>query len=366
MAEQQEVPQIISKMYDFPGLNVNREKHMVYEKGKINTYPILHPTALVGIEIEVENIRDMVPVDFYWQYKEDGSLRNHGAEFASIPLRGRQVEFALDYLNTQMHMFNEPDFSNRTSVHVHLNVRDMTWDQIKVFTILYAMYERHFFHQAGTKRESSIFCVPLYKTHQLRHFMDNPDGSASQWHKYSAVNLGTIIGSESCSKFGTIEFRHMYGTLDTKLLISWINQILCLRQEMINTTLPDLLDKLKRTNTTSEYIVDYRRIFREYALPYSIMEQADFESCITATKRAVFSRDLYKYNTCLRPSVLFTYQDQKNTKPKLDKEKLITAWENAKVKAQLQPHNAGQWFVGNIGMPNLEDVQLQPAVPTEF
>lgn len=299
----------LSKLYEFTMLKVDKDKHMKYEQGRKATIPILHPSALVGIEIEVENIDSTVNTDYYWQYKEDGSLRNNGAEFASIPLRARQAEFALDFLNKALTEYNEPEFSNRTSVHVHLNVRDMTWEQIKVLVITYAMYERHFFHQVGTRRESSIFCVPLYKTQQLKYFMQNDVGSVKTWHKYNAINLGTILGSDSCLKFGTIEFRHLFGTMDTKFIVSWINQILCLRQEVQNTTLPALLEKLRRINTTSEYFADYKRIFGQFALPYSIMDKADFESCITATKRAIFAHELKKYHNCPRESVLYTYYE---------------------------------------------------------
>lgn len=310
MADTPEQVPTLSRLYEFAGLKVDKDKHMKYEQGRQATIPILHPSALVGIEIEVENIDSVANTDYYWQGKEDGSLRNNGAEFASIPLRARQAEFALDYLNKSLTEFNEPEFSNRTSVHVHLNVRDMTWDQIKVLVITYAMYERHFFHQAGTRRESSIFCVPLYKSHQLRNFLQNEVGSVKSWHKYNAINLGTILGSDSCSKFGTIEFRHLFGTMDTHFIVNWINQILCLRQEVLNITLPNLLEKLRRINTTSEYFADYKRIFGQYALPYFIMDKADFESCITATKRAVFAHELGKYSTCLRESVLRNYHER--------------------------------------------------------
>lgn len=317
MADIPEQVQTLSKLYEFAGLKVDKDKHMKYEQGKTATLPTLYPSALVGIEIEVENIDSIVNTDYYWQGKEDGSLRNHGAEFASIPLRVKQAEFALDFLNKSLTEFNKPEFSNRTSVHIHLNVRDMTWEQIKILVIIYAMYERHFFHQVGTRRESSIFCVPLYKTHQLKHFMQNEVGSVKAWHKYNAINLGTILGSDSCQKFGTIEFRHLFGTMDTKFIVNWINQILCLRQEVMNTTLPKLLEKLRRINTTSEYFADYKRIFGQYALPYSIMDKADFESCITATKRAIFAQELGKYHNCLRGSALRNYYDNIKTTKKV-------------------------------------------------
>lgn len=301
---------ILSKLHPFPTLKVESVKHRAFEqKNPIEKpLPILMPKALLGIEIEVENITSYTQLPYYWKSKEDGSLRNYGAEFVSIPLRAYQVEHALDHLNANINAFNKPDFSPRTSVHIHMNVRDMSWDQIKTLILLYAIFERHFFHIAGTKRETSVFCVPLYKTEALRQFDVIEIGM--QWHKYTAINLGTILGNGDVPNFGTIEFRHLYGTLDKNIIINWINNILCLRKAVINLPFEQLVAKIKDLNTSSEYYALYKETFGEYALT-DLMTKKDFEHCVTTTKKVLWGNH---WNWCLdfkRGSAYDTYVQKK-------------------------------------------------------
>ena len=198
----------LSKMYNFNALCVRKAHHQKFEEGQPQpATQMVSPTALIGIEIELENITNFVNLEYYWSHKDDGSLRNYGAEFVSIPLRGYQVPYALTYLNKAIHEYNKPDFSTRTSVHIHLNVRDMPEEQIKVLILLYALFERHFFNFAGTKRETSVFCVPLYRTQQLSGILNwSMEDLSQNWHKYSAINCGTVTGNNDVPRFGTIEF----------------------------------------------------------------------------------------------------------------------------------------------------------------
>ena len=289
----------ISDLYHYSNLAVEKAKHTKYEQtcGYIPKYKVYDENALVGIEIEVENMRKGCYPAFYWKSKEDNSLRNYGLEFTSIPLRMYQVEYALDHLEKCiLDQGNKPDFSPRTSVHIHVNVRDMCWEQIKNFILLYAIFERHFFNIAGTKRETSVFCVPLYKTEALRA-LQNMEHEELKWHKYSAINPGTILGNDDVPKFGTIEFRHLYGTLDRGVIINWLNNIMCLRQASRLFRFEELLQKVRKLNSTSEYVALYSAIFGEYADIYR-MSKIDFEYCVSTTKLALWGSDWknkYKY-----------------------------------------------------------------------
>lgn len=286
----QELP--ISKQYAFGPMMVEKAKHLAYEQQQpANEYKILCETALLGIEIEVENMTKAVPITHYWKLVTDGSLRNHGVEFTSIPLRGKQLEPALRHLRYALRYYNNPDFSIRTSCHVHLNVRDMTWDQIKTLVLLYAIFERHFFTFAGTKREESIFCVPIYKTNLLGN-LDNYEQRLNSWHKYCALNLIPIIGKDDTKRYGTVEFRHLYGTDDPKTIIEWCNQILCLRQATQKYKYAQLKEKIKELNTTSEYVALYANVFGEYA-DMQKMSKHDFEYCISQAKKELFGKDYH-------------------------------------------------------------------------
>lgn len=290
----------IGKIIKYPSLVVQKAKHLAYEQQQgPRKFKIEQDSALLGIEVEVENIRNWIPpLEYYWQAKEDHSLRNNGIEFTSIPLRGHQVEYALKYLNAMIHADNDPVYSPRTSIHVHLNVRDMTINQLRTLVLLYSIFERHFFHIAGTKRESSIFCVPMYKTTQPGKLSD-VYYNCNHYSKYSALNVGTIRGNnQGLPKYGTIEFRHLYGTDDIPTIINWINNILKLRKASTRYNFEELLEKVKTMNTTSEYISLYKEVFEEFA-DLNKMLKHDFEYCVTTTKIWELRRtSTYSANSC--------------------------------------------------------------------
>lgn len=275
----------------FAQLNRGIVKHKQFENlhGKQNTNPVDFPNDLVGIEIEVEGLIAPPYLEYYWNYKTDGSLRNNGAEYASIPLRAEQVETALWYLKNrtlETHPQNLPTFSPRTSTHIHVNVRDLSWEHIYNFVLLYAIFERHFFLQTNKERERGIFCVPLYRTDMLQKIKPIQSCSKS-WYKYAAINLCTITGSGDMKAFGTIEFRHMHGTWDANTLVPWINNILTLKQAAKTFVPGEIEDLLKSMNTTSTYLGLYTKIFGKYAKTNE-MQKADFEYCITMLKLALF------------------------------------------------------------------------------
>lgn len=305
----------LAKLYHYSPLTVHKTKHTEYEQKLEKQDVMIDKRALLGIEIEVENIRKPhMGLEYYWQSKEDNSLRNYGREFVSIPLRGSQVPYAIDYLSQAMTMYNPThDFNPRTSVHVHLNVRDMTWSEVKTLVLLYAIFERHFFHLAGTKREESIFCVPLYKTTQLRS-LPNIENDLGNWHKYNALNLCTLLGANGVGCYGTVEFRHLYGTLDKQILIDWINNILCLRNAATSIGYDDLCDRIKRMNSTSEYIALYEAVFGQYA-DLRKMVKKDFESCVSYTKQAMWGNEgLTAYPPSFQSSLAKTQEKQTVTK----------------------------------------------------
>lgn len=286
----------LQTVFGYPALNVKRAYHKAYEKTlPENEYSLVDNNILFGLEIEAENIPNPPSFLYYWHTVKDGSLRNNGREFVSIPMRASQIEPALAYLKECLYSYkNDYEFSPRTSVHIHMNVRDFSWDRVKTFILLYAIFERHFFHLVGKVRESNIFCVPLYKTNQLDDILILEE--LPKWHKYNAVNLACIYGDDDVKGYGTIEFRHLYGTLDSKTILTWVNNIECLHKYSKLISLDNLLDTIKELNTTSEYVALYQTVFGEYANIRTMMKQ-DFEFCISTTKRALWGKALnYKYN----------------------------------------------------------------------
>lgn len=310
---------VIAKQYDFQHLIRNLNTHKNFEKTlPPRSYNMVVDDELLGIEIEVEGIRYPENFQHYWKHKTDGSLRNYGAEYASIPLRADQVEYALKHWNELITKNNNPSFSQRTSTHIHLNVRDMTWEEIENLVLLYMIFERHFFLQTNQDREHSIFCVPLYKTDAASK-LQPIEYCSGIWNKYAALNLCTILGGES-PMFGTIEFRHMHGTSNPDVLIPWINNILRLKAQALSMPTGEVRKRLETMNTTSEYLGLYTQTFGEQARP-AAMQKADFEYCITMTKLGIFcptTQYSMADGTCLTTQKYYNhYKNKTKVKPTL-------------------------------------------------
>ena len=130
------------------GMSVDSRKYKT-------TNALVLPDTWLGIELEIENINGVLKhvrnagVNYpngggafdarvlntgtgrnLWIVEQDGSLRDGGLELKSIPIFGLDVLTALNDLEK---FFNEhdfkPKFSRRTSVHIHINVLDMDYEQ---------------------------------------------------------------------------------------------------------------------------------------------------------------------------------------------------------------------------------------------
>lgn len=299
-------------VFGFTPLDLQTAKHKkiirdyYYNSGNVlNIFEFKNPLPIIGIEIETENILYEYFVNHFWNVKEDHSLRNNGIEFTSKPLEQIEIEPALHYLKRQLEVKNKPDMSPRTSVHIHVNCRDFTWDQIKTIILLYSIFEHHFYNIAGKNRENSIFCVPLYKTEFIKNLLYS-NLEHLIWSKYCGINILPLM------EFGTIEFRHLYGTLDPLTILEWIDNIGCLISYATKTNFKSLVNKIENMNSDSSYAKLYTTIFGE---KYINATSKQLEFCISQIKRILFGDIYYNniksqinlkhYVSCSTPNVEF-------------------------------------------------------------
>lgn len=173
---------------------------------------------LVGIEVEVENHElQQHPNPSAWVIKDDGSLRNSGAEWVTKPISAMIARAALTDL-----LVNSLDsaccFSPRTSVHVHVNCCDLDVQKVPYLATLYVLFEKLLYRFAGRGRMKNIFCVPIQETEKLDSaFSVGVNNLVSQWSKYTGFNLHPL------AELGTVEARHMHGTRDVDKLVVWID-----------------------------------------------------------------------------------------------------------------------------------------------
>lgn len=200
------------------------------------------PYCNLGVEIELENFINGVPIiSPLWNITDDGSLRNQGYEFRfQEPLFGEDVVSALKNIEEKMSSHKPlPECSKRTSVHVHLDVRDLTGQQLINLIVVYFIFEKAIVSYHKNVREDNNFCLPYYKAqHKISTISSifnsiktqNKDSRAllGDMDKYSAFNLRAVYEK------GTVEFRHMPGSYNAEVILEWINIILCLKKYAMN------------------------------------------------------------------------------------------------------------------------------------
>lgn len=236
-----------------------------------------HTSDFVGIEIEIEGTgtaRDHVNgrlnahinakagafsyfCDLVYA-KTDGSLRNNGVEFVTYPIHCSSVESVLSFLYNDFIRKSYPrsDFSERCGIHGHFDVTRLNISQIKMFTMLYMIYEDEFFKLAGQERACSNFCVPIRSQAPWTWFPKNPD-DWSRFHdirprvdnaKYSAFNITRM------ADLGTVEFRHLPGTWDIKTITLFFELIQQMKEFSIRQQChSDFYQELDIANTVSSY-----------------------------------------------------------------------------------------------------------------
>jgi len=229
---------------------------------------VLYPDIIYGIEFEVENIRELRPAET-WQHiftiDKDGSLRNGGVEI-KLCSKGEHLETALHFYDRNLP--KEADFSFRTSIHVHVDVRDLTPEQAWNMIALSMLYERTFYRLAGLERKATAFCVPaggtalpaVIRSHaanalEKEDYKNQLEMCRRNWSKYLGTNILTM------HDFGTFEYRQMRGHRDMGLLVNWLNLLGALKQRTKQQPFKKLISAIRELNTNSHYLEFTRETF---------------------------------------------------------------------------------------------------------
>lgn len=195
---------------------------------KVLNKPLQH--GLLGVEIEVEAANPLPQEMKDWNVTHDGSLRGaHAAEYVlKKPLSLPATMSAIADLRKVL----EPvdlQWSFRTSVHVHMNVLNMTKQQVDCFIYSYLLLEEVLVAFCGKHREGNRFCLRVRDAENLvsevSRFFAAKDFTFPQRdvYRYSSLNLDAL------KKFGSLEFRGMRGTIDKDVLDVWVNALVRLR-----------------------------------------------------------------------------------------------------------------------------------------
>lgn len=186
--------------------------------------------GLFGIEIECEGEKLPAAVPYQWTIKDDGSLRgrfpDQRAEYVLVlPMRlDDSVQAVKDLRNTMDNAKSKLDFSYRTSVHVHVNVSDLTTDQYLNMVYTYLLLENSMVRYCGQERIANRFCLRLQDAEGFMEtlvnlFRSGPSviGKLNQDAlKYASMNIAAT------PRYGSLEFRAMRGNMEVDYITRWL------------------------------------------------------------------------------------------------------------------------------------------------
>lgn len=238
----------------------------------------------VGIEVEVEGVRLPRAIPSYWGYHPDGSLRGReSAEYVlKQPCLRRSVPKFLKYLKACLDKNKAVvEESNRTSVHIHLNMSKKSLTDCYTLMMLYFVFEPLMSKIAGDSRTHNLFCLQaadaeyfvdiLAKSAKQRKFNPNPEQL-----RYTSVNACAI------TKFNSIEFRALRGTVDPVIISEWVDLLLKIKDAAADYKDPsEVIGQFSRVGP-EQFIQD---VFGKKA--YLLLNQPDYADQMWEATRLV-------------------------------------------------------------------------------
>lgn len=206
--------------------------------------------SFVGIEVEYEGSNRPSNLT-HWNVVSEGSVAGYELVL-NQPKRTHLLFAAINELSTIS--FRDSAFSERTSVHVHIDIRDLTFTQFLSFLTLCVMFERVLYKYVAPHRSGNHFCwsftdapgileriIKLANASEenVANILRNAFNVNST--KYSGINLSSV------NSYGSLEFRMHHGTADTKEIIRWVNILLSLKSYA------------KREEVTPQSILEYKQ-----------------------------------------------------------------------------------------------------------
>jgi hypothetical protein len=146
-------------------------------------------------------------------------------------------------------------FSFRTSVHVHVNVQELEYNQLLNMIYTYFLIEEPLMTFCGKERKGNRFCLRLQDAEGIldtlvplfRH-KDYLGDIQEEKIRYSALNLAAL------NKFGSLEFRAMKGNLDVPKISTWMQALFNLREFAMSADNPREILGLFQNNTPAKFL----------------------------------------------------------------------------------------------------------------
>lgn len=183
-------------------------KPEITQLGEYVTSPVY-----VGVELEFSYAPSTLG-RMFWMWHSDGSIRGSlpGELVLRAPQNPRGFDLAMREFQEEVAIHVEVNDS--CGVHVHVDVCDLTFEELRRVLLLYSTLERTLYKYCGGNRDQNNFCIPLGECgERLDWFRNNLTIDRSL--RYCGLNLASV------RKFGSLEFRMHPGSTDPKRIGEW-------------------------------------------------------------------------------------------------------------------------------------------------
>lgn len=189
----------------------------------VNRFGLNPVKGEVGIEIEMEGNRAFPIGVGGWRAEHEGSLRGYAMEYVlDSPCNLTQVQKHLKNLRVALEKSRvKLKYSHRAGVHVHVNVQDMTPEQVIRFGLLYYCFEDALVRYCGPNREGNHFCLRMKDAEGPLNVIENITRAKQiahlnkQKYRYGALNFTSLFS------YGSMEFRAMETQPDLSKIYEW-------------------------------------------------------------------------------------------------------------------------------------------------
>ncbi len=186
----------------------------------------------VGVEIEIESGLPLPPqeeVPKYWRKTHDGSLRGtyNGEYILKTPQKETDAYKAIDYLSRKLPRIDD---SVRAGVHVHINVRELTFLQLWTFVSCYYILENLLTDWCGEGRQGNHFCLRASDADVVLQKVvaaiarEEMNTLYDDRIRYAALNFNAL------QKFGSLEFRQLRTPLCFSKIKTWVSILLNIKR----------------------------------------------------------------------------------------------------------------------------------------
>ncbi len=194
----------------------------------------------IGIEIECEGGGLCAQMLSHWRVERDGSLRGENLEYIlRKPIPRERVPLVLRYLNKKLEDYgSELKMGMRTSVHVHINMLDVSIKHTYNMICLYLLFEELLLHYCGEERAGNLFCLRASDA----DFMTATLATAASTGQYGILRTDELryaaMNVSSLFKHGSLEFRALAGTVDADRIQQWVRMLCALKDAGLSYSNP--------------------------------------------------------------------------------------------------------------------------------